>query len=160
MHRLSGARGRDARELRSLQRLYLSGGPGVASQRFVGGHAAWDLIAATAVLATVVVIPLLPAASSDAVAFALRELPENENRERRAARITTSIASAHGLSEREEEVLGLLVAGLSPRQEIAERLTLSSWTVKDHMGDISPRTSVHSYQELMALVQRAERGGR
>lgn len=129
------------------------------AQRFVGGHAAWDLIAATAVLATVVVIPLLPAASSDAVAFTLRELPENENRERRAARITTSIASAHGLSEREEEVLGLLVAGFS-RQEIAERLTLSSWTVKDHIGNVYRKTSVHSYQELMALVQRAEQGGR
>lgn len=129
------------------------------AQRFVGGHAAWDLIAATAVLATVVVIPLLPAASSDAVAFTLRELPENENRERRAASITTSIASAHGLSEREEEVLGLLVAGFS-RQEIAERLTLSSWTVKDHIGNVYRKTSVHSYQELMALVQRAEQGGR
>lgn len=129
------------------------------AQHFVGGHAAWNLIAAIAVLATVVVIPLLPAASSGAVAFTLRELPENENRERRAARITASIASAHGLSEREEEVLGLLVEGFS-RQEIAELLTLSGWTVKDHIGNVYRKTCVHSYQELMALVQREERGGR
>lgn len=51
------------------------------------------------------------------------------------------------------------MAGFS-RQEIAERLTLSSWTVKDHIGNVYRKTSVHSYQELMALVQHAERGGR
>ena len=56
-------------------------------------------------------------------------------------------------------MLGLLVEGFS-RQEIAELLTLSGWTVKDHIGNVYRKTCVHSYQELMALVQREERGGR
>ncbi len=123
------------------------------SQTFVGGHTAWEIVAAAGVLATVMVIPMLPATSSAATAFTLEELPENEGRARRMGRVRDGLAGSFGLTGREAEVLGLLMEGRS-RREIAEALTLSGWTVKDYMSSIYRKTGVHSYQELMAIVQK------
>lgn len=129
-----------------------------AFQTLVGGHLAWDLVGVLAVVATVMVIPLLPSASSNAATFALAELPENEGREKRLARVRDGIAAGHGLTEREVEVLGLLLRGMS-RQQIAEALSLSEWTVKDYISAIYGKVDVHSYQELMALARRSEQAG-
>ena len=126
-----------------------------ASQVYVGGRTAWELIAAVGVLATVMVIPMLPAVSSAATAFTLEELPENEGHERRMERMCDGMTEMFGLTGRESEVLGCLIEGLS-RSEIADRLTLSRWTVKDYMSSIYRKAGVHSYQELMALVQKGE----
>ena len=124
-----------------------------ASQVYVGGRVAWEVIAAVGVLATVMVIPMLPAVSSAATAFTLEELPENEGREQRMERMRDGMAESFGLTGRESEVLYCLMEGLS-RAEIADRLALSRWTVKDYMSSIYRKAGVHSYQELMALVQR------
>ena len=126
-----------------------------ASQVYVGGRTAWELIAAAGVLATVMVIPMLPAVSSAATAFTLEELPENEGHEQRLERMRDGMAEEFCLTGRESEVLGCLMEGLS-RAEIAEKLTLSGWTVKDYMSSIYRKANVHSYQELMALVQKGE----
>lgn len=127
-----------------------------ACQTLVGGHLAWDLVGLLAVIATVVVMPLLPSASSNAAAFALDKLPENEGHEGRLARVRDEIAATGGLTERETEVLGLLLRGMS-RQQIAGALSLSEWTVKDYISTIYGKAGVHSYQELMALARRNER---
>jgi DNA-binding NarL/FixJ family response regulator len=59
------------------------------------------------------------------------------------------------LSQRELEVLRLLVAGL-PRDRIAERLVISPHTVRTHVQRLHRRAGVHS---TVALVARAREAG-
>ena len=57
----------------------------------------------------------------------------------------------YGLTERETEVLALLVAGLS-NAEIAERLVVSVATVKFHVRNILSKLDVSSRAEAIALA--------
>lgn len=57
------------------------------------------------------------------------------------------------LTEREREVLRLLAEGLDTRQ-IAERLTLSRATVRNHVQHILSKLKVHSRLEAVALSLR------
>ena len=115
------------------------------------GSLMWSVISAIAVLAVVVVIPALPASSSTAATFSLDQLPENETYEHRTARLREDVAAKYGLSARETEVFELLVQGLT-RTQIAERLALSSWTVKEYVSSVYGKVGVHSAKELMILV--------
>lgn len=56
-----------------------------------------------------------------------------------------------GLTQRESEVLELVVAGLAAKQ-IAKRLNLSVLTVNDHLRSIYRKTDVSGRDELMALT--------
>lgn len=56
---------------------------------------------------------------------------------------------AHGLSQREREVMQELSRGASTAQ-IAKRLFLSPYTVQDHLTSIFDRTGVRSRRELLA----------
>lgn len=58
------------------------------------------------------------------------------------------------LSQREHEVLELMVTGLDRRQ-IAERLTISLNTVRTHVKNILARLGVHSSLEAVSLALRA-----
>jgi DNA-binding CsgD family transcriptional regulator len=58
---------------------------------------------------------------------------------------------AYGLTEREREIAGLVIRGLST-DVLAERLFLSPWTVQDHLKSIFEKTGTHSRRELRALV--------
>ena len=58
----------------------------------------------------------------------------------------------HGISPREQEVLVLLVQGLS-NQHIGETLYISPNTVKTHIRNIYAKLGVSSRYELLALVQ-------
>ncbi|MEV0289755.1 MULTISPECIES: helix-turn-helix transcriptional regulator [unclassified Kribbella] len=58
---------------------------------------------------------------------------------------------SYGLTEREREVAGLAVRGLTT-EVLAERLSLSPWTVQDHFKSIFEKTGTHSRRELRALV--------
>ena len=60
-----------------------------------------------------------------------------------------------GLSEREEEVLFLLIKGLSIR-EIADKLFISPGTVKNHALKIYAKTGAHSRIELSTLYREYE----
>jgi len=62
---------------------------------------------------------------------------------------------ASRLSEREREVLDLIASGATNR-EIADRLHLSPWTVKDHTGAVYRKLAVRNRAEA---VQRAQRLG-
>ena len=85
----------------------------------------------------------------------------------RAARIDTNIAvtleesspverlemfaRAHGLSERERELLSLLARGSDTRQ-IAERMFLSEHTVQDHLKSVFAKTADHNRRTLVARI--------
>lgn len=123
-----------------------------ALQTLVGGTLAWELVAACSTVAVVLIIPFLPSRTSDAVTFTLDELPENEGYEERAAKKRANLADKFGLSEREREVLEPLMRGLT-RQQIAEELGLSPWTIKDRVASIYEKVDVHSYKELMQKLE-------
>lgn len=66
------------------------------------------------------------------------------------------IAQRYDLSKREFEVLELLAAGWRAAA-IAEKLVLSTATVKNHMSRIYGKTGVHSQDELLFLIEEAEK---
>jgi DNA-binding NarL/FixJ family response regulator len=71
-----------------------------------------------------------------------------------AARLLERIAEpdpSGGLSEREREVLGLLVAGAS-NKGIAHQLGLSENTVKAHVSHIFDKLDVQSRAEAVAVA--------
>ena len=118
-------------------------------------HEAADYMALAVALVTFAVIPLLPSQSSDASALTRRTLPENEGYDERMAQSRRNIAVKYGLSVREEEVLDLLLAGKT-RDEIAEALALSTWTVRDYVKNVYAKTGMHSVKELMILAASGE----
>ena len=111
----------------------------------------WNIVSLLAVVATLAVVPFLPSRSSKASTFSLDVLPENQSIEERAARSRARLIEQYGLSTREGEVLDLILQGKS-RQQIAEELSISAWTVRDHTSSIYSKTGVHSAKELMALA--------
>ena len=62
------------------------------------------------------------------------------------------LAARHGLTVREREVLGLLLAGRSARY-IAEQLYISESTANSHVRHIYAKMDVHNKQELLDAAQ-------
>lgn len=60
----------------------------------------------------------------------------------------------HALTTREREIADLVVRGL-PTSQIAERLVISEYTVKDHLKSIFGKTSVRGRAELAAWIYGA-----
>lgn len=61
------------------------------------------------------------------------------------------ICDAYGLTPREREVARLAVSGHANR-EIAATLSLSTWTVQDHLKKVFEKLAVHSRAELVARL--------
>ncbi|MEW1953323.1 response regulator transcription factor [Terrabacter sp. NPDC080008] len=67
-----------------------------------------------------------------------------------------SAAILQGLTPRERDIVGLIAQGLS-NGEIAERLFVSTATVKTHVNHIFAKTGVRHRAQLVAQALRAER---
>ena len=115
---------------------------------------AWELVAAVSAIAVFSIIPLLPSRSSDAVVFTLAELPENEGYEDYVLRRRAKLAIKYALTDREAETLELMLRGMT-RNQIADELCLSPWTIKHRIAAIYEKCGVHSYKGLMGLVEDA-----
>jgi len=63
-------------------------------------------------------------------------------------------ASSHGLSPREQEVVGLLIQGLTTIV-MADQLGISPHTVRDHLKHLYRKTGTSSRSELLGLISRA-----
>jgi DNA-binding CsgD family transcriptional regulator len=62
--------------------------------------------------------------------------------------ILALVARAHGLTARERELVALVLEGLDTR-ELAARMFISSYTVKDHLKSVFDKLGVHSRRELV-----------
>lgn len=67
------------------------------------------------------------------------------------ARISPLLMAAYGLSDREQEVVRLVLSGAAT-VEIAHRLQISSHTVQQHLKAIFEKTGVRSRRELVAKI--------
>ncbi|WP_165045866.1 response regulator transcription factor [Adlercreutzia sp. ZJ138] len=67
-----------------------------------------------------------------------------------------SAAEAHRLTNREQEVLGLMIKGLT-EQEIADRLVVEKGTAHTHIAHIYKKFNVHGKDDLMRLLQEQVR---
>ena len=59
----------------------------------------------------------------------------------------------YGLTQREQEILGLMMDGLT-KKEIAERLFLSFYTIDTHVKNIYAKLHVHSRTEAVMKARR------
>lgn len=122
-----------------------------AVQVLVEGQTAWLVISTAAVWAVLAAIPFLPSRSSDAIVLTSETLPENEGYEANIALRREHMAQRYALTPGEAVVLERLLQG-KKREEIAEELNLSPWTVKARTSSIYKKCNVHSYKELIQLV--------
>ena len=67
--------------------------------------------------------------------------------------LQTEFLEAHEVSNREQEIIGLLVKGLS-NQEIAEKLFISPNTVKTHIKNIYTKLGVSNRLQLFNLLKQ------
>lgn len=108
-------------------------------------------LTAVGVSAMLFVIPILPTRSSRASDLTQVRLPEEVSQEELRADRIAALKKEVGLSAREEEVFDLLLEGFS-REEVAQELSISAWTVKNHATSIYKKLGIHSREELQALV--------
>lgn len=145
--------------------LYIVGGTvgTVVFSCIVAFSDAWvtdTLVSAFCISALLASLPFLPSMGSSATDLACSRLPEVERIEDRIALEKEALIMANGITERETEIMDLLLAGYS-RGSIAERLSLSPHTVKNHVTSIYRKLGVHSNHELAALILGLEeRNGR
>ncbi len=98
--------------------------------------------------------PILAGCGLDALAGAVRAVHRGVRHlsPRVAARLADSLSS-EPFTAREEEVLRLLVEGLS-NKAIANRMEIASGTVKSHMKSIFDKLDVQSRVHAVAVVEK------
>ena len=72
-----------------------------------------------------------------------------------ADEVVDSVASRYGLTGREREIVELLAHGLDTRG-VTQTLSISRYTLQDHLKSIFRKTGVHTRLKLVALVSAAQ----
>lgn len=80
-------------------------------------------------------------------------VPGRAGRRGRHRERCAAFAAAHGLTERETEVLELLARGRTLKV-VAERLTISKGTAGTHIANIYRKCDVHAQQDLIDLFEK------
>jgi len=104
---------------------------------------------------------LLKGGSTDKIIAAIKEArqggaPMNAQIAKKVLAMFTKIVSPqadYSLTEREKEILNLLVSG-KPQKQIAEKLFLSPLTIATHIKNIYAKLQVHSRSEAVAKALR------
>jgi DNA-binding NarL/FixJ family response regulator len=96
---------------------------------------------------------LTPALAARIMSEFARQPPAAEGPPRRPIATTTAPQGAEELTEREMDVLRLVVEGLS-RREIADRLVVSENTVKYHLRNILDKLHLRNRAEVVAYAMR------
>ncbi len=122
---------------------------------FATPEMAADIITLVAICAVLAVIPVLPSNTSNVVTFAQGKLPEEESREQRIAQQKERLSLKFDLTKSEAEVLDYLLQGMN-REQIAQQMYLSPWTIKARIAAIYKKCDVHSYKELVRLASSDE----
>jgi len=94
---------------------------------------------------------LLEGASAEDVAITIRPA--------QAAEIFDLLCRIHGLTRRERELAALVLEGLDTKQ-VAGALSISSWTVQDHLKNVFDKTGARTRGELVSQLTAASPGGR
>lgn len=115
------------------------------------GAALANTVCAFASCVLLLTVPLLPSFTSGATDMVRTRATEAEGFDERVDANREALATRARLTDREAEVLDLLVRGLT-RDEIAMQLGLSSHTIKNHTSSLYGKLGVHSARELSALV--------
>ena len=81
-----------------------------------------------------------------------QEIEEDIDLDRSFESVFAEMREMYGLSQREGEILPLLVLGLSANV-IGERLFISPQTAKSHAHRIYVKMGIHSHDELVTLFE-------
>jgi DNA-binding NarL/FixJ family response regulator len=64
-----------------------------------------------------------------------------------------SVAEAVRMTKREREIMNLIAEGLS-NKEIAQRLSIATYTVKSHVHNILEKLALHSRLQIAAYTHK------
>ena len=71
-----------------------------------------------------------------------------------AGRPMPGVAEAVRMTKREREIMNLIAEGLS-NKEIAQRLSIATYTVKSHVHNILEKLALHSRLQIAAYTHKA-----
>lgn len=117
---------------------------------------AYTLVSASAAVAALLVMPMMPDRTSDAHVFTLEVSPQGVDDNAGVDALRRDFIESYGLTPREANVFDLLMRGMT-REQIADELTISPLTVKNHIRSILEKTNTRSARELMAFVYERSR---
>jgi len=85
--------------------------------------------------------------------YAIEELARSPQAESELAAMVSSVAEEFRLSEREQEIMGLIGRGYTA-SAVAEKLVISPYTVNTHVQHIYAKLGIHKRADLIAYLNR------
>jgi DNA-binding CsgD family transcriptional regulator len=117
------------------------------------------LFASGAICATVMLLPVMHARAAEDLAERVPELPVSSPAGTAPSELVNCFPGAPALTERETEILGLVIGGDS-NSAIARRLFISENTVKVHIKNINRKLGIaNRYELLVTLMKRRKEDG-
>lgn len=108
-----------------------------------------QFLSLAAASALFLLVPFVPSRVAGAEVLSMEHYPEELDSSAALKNVVRAITAEAALTGRESDVLLLLLQG-KKREEVADELGISPWTVKKHMSNIFDKTGLRSVPELMA----------